>query len=136
MEKPKGVIVGSGKCPDCGVDVKYRANKNGHLYVYCPPLADGGCNAHLASRSDKGDEIYARRVAKWVNADYRAAYLEGQPAPEPEPEPEIDPELEPEPEEEAETEPRPRPRAAPRPQPAPRRQPVPKKSGGTFMWED
>lgn len=136
--KPTGVIVGTGPCPDCGTDAKFRANKNGHIYVYCLPLADGGCNAHLASRSDKGDEIYARRIKKWNDPGYKKIYLGEKPVPEPEPEPEPDDELEPEPDDEPEPEPdddEPPPKKKAPKKSATRKPPAPKKSG-MFMWDD
>lgn len=107
-ETPRSVIVADGLCPNCGRPASVKANKKGHLYVYCVTPADGGCGTGMTSRSDSGDVRIANQFAKkWRKSEYRAAYLDG-PAPEPSvsensvsPEPPVpapDPEPDPEPE--------------------------------------
>lgn len=73
-EKPKGCTVGLINCPTCGKEVRLKANKKGHLYVYCDQPADGGCGAGTTSRSDRGDELLAARCKKFVRPEYRAIY--------------------------------------------------------------
>ncbi len=108
LEKPKSVVVADGVCPSCDHPAVVKANKKGHLYIYCLTPADGGCGTGLTSRSDSGDVRIARQfVKKWRKPEYRAAYLDGAAEveqkkvapdpveqkvdpPKPEPEPEVE----------------------------------------------
>jgi hypothetical protein len=76
-DRPRNVVVGYGACPCCAkASLPVKANKKGHLYVYCPPPADGGCACATQARSDRADAMIAQKfVSKWVNADYRRVYL-------------------------------------------------------------
>ena len=80
-DRPKGVVVGQADCTNCGRSGNVKANKKGHLYLYCDVPADGGCGTGQTSRSDAGDLHIARRVKKWVEPEHRKAYLgEAKPA--------------------------------------------------------
>jgi hypothetical protein len=74
MSEVKSVVVGYGSCPICDHPETVKANKKGHLYIYCSHVADGGCQVGTTSRSDAGDERLAARVRKWVKPEYRAAF--------------------------------------------------------------
>jgi hypothetical protein len=111
----RGVTVGYASCPNCGARCAVKANKKGHLYIYCPAPLDGGCFSGTTSRSDKGDGLIARRVTEWRNAELKAKYLALAPA---------------------RAEPSPAPAPAPAPSPAPRKPPVKKSAKEKTPWYD
>lgn len=67
--------IGKGPCPNCGADIIYKVNQKEHLYAYCHHPADGGCGSGTTSRSEKGDELLARKVVKWDSAEERKKWL-------------------------------------------------------------
>lgn len=67
--------IGKGPCPNCGTEITYKVNQKEHLYAYCLHPADGGCGSGTTSRSDKGDELLARKVVKWDSAEDRKKWL-------------------------------------------------------------
>lgn len=82
-DEEKGRVLGYGPCPTCGASAPYKVNKKGHLYVYCPTEADGGCHSGSQSRAHKGDVEKAKRITKWNNPEDRKKYLgEAEAAPE------------------------------------------------------
>jgi hypothetical protein len=85
MSKPESVTVADARCPFCKTTagVTLRANKKGHLYLYCPAPNDGGCLIGMQSRSDKGDALLATTATKWRSPEYRAAYVADAGAPKP-----------------------------------------------------
>lgn len=106
MPKPESVAIGDGHCPFCNSPIVIRSSKSGYLTYTCASVADGGCQHQHFSRSDRHDELLARKViAKWRKSEYRAEYLSGGPSPEPEPEP--------------------APKSKPKPAPAPDPEPAP-----------
>lgn len=78
----KGKVIGHGPCPNCGAPAAYKLNKKGRVYVYCVVEADGGCHSGTQSRSLKGDQKLAARIAKWSCTDTRNRLLgDGAPPP-------------------------------------------------------
>jgi hypothetical protein len=70
----QGKTVGQGSCPVCGASAPVKVNKKGHLYLYCPTPADGGCGQGMQSRSDKADGLIAARVTAWRDAEARKRF--------------------------------------------------------------
>ncbi|WP_341894302.1 hypothetical protein [Ferrovibrio terrae] len=68
-------VIGKGPCPNCGVEGQYKVNQKSHLYVYCRHPMDGGCGSGTTSRSEKGDELLARKITKWSSKEAKAKWL-------------------------------------------------------------
>lgn len=119
---------GEGPCPTCDKTIVYKVNKKGHLYAYCDTPADGGCGCGSTSRTDAGDQRFAKKIVKWASPEIRKHFIDGA-APEPEPEEPEDEEFEeePEPEEPEDEEPEEPPASKPKKPPvAPPKKPAPK----------
>ena len=90
-------IVADAKCPVCSFEtgVVLKVNKGGGLYIYCPPVHDGGCNNSSIGRSDKANGFYVARFArKWRKPEFKSLFAAAgspPPLPEPKPQPAPDP---------------------------------------------
>lgn len=55
-DKPTSRVVGYGACVVCGLDPRpVKADRKGHLYIYCAVPADGDCGGGVRSTHDAAD---------------------------------------------------------------------------------
>lgn len=86
-------VVADGKCPLCAGPVKImQQSKKPHVYMHCPPPAEGGCGIQLFCRYDKSDELLLQQYGtRWRDDEWKARFApDTSPASDPTPEPKPD----------------------------------------------
>lgn len=90
---PKGTVLGTAPCPNCGFPTLVKVDSAAHAYAYCIQ-PDGGCG-HACQSKGRGATIgNLRRIETWkdggkgkAEAALGESIQPGKPAPTPKPKP-------------------------------------------------